>query len=493
MVSEYQWINSSQENQIYGKDERRAIRIHAMKRPAARRKRAGNWGKKNKRQYNVIRYSTGQTAPTDAAVSISRYESPPGSLISHPDHADHVGIAAEFNKCVLAPLGNYYTAPTGPIPLHGFERLISDTGLNIVDLEELTSISDGRSASALFSQDSLLLKNLIARCRNSFLVHIPARYGQAPCLDYALQCLATKAKRRLSPSRQCSAYDEIYLYGKAIQSLQAAIDDRDGWADPDVLCAIEVVSMCEILNEQSHPSAWRSHILGAYRLIKARGPENFKTEFEKSLLSAAIVPALCESFVILHPLCFEEPAWQSVFRSLIIPEDNFSLRTNGNSVQDEEIDRLISRCQEMLAELQVWQYNYDFLCASNKVPNGASLADMRSEVLYSGLMVQIVIRRLWGALSKTDRIHLEKEAISLSKQSEQVRLQCATASKYADFRIRQKTKIVKSILNTSRLWLNDDSKTKDNQDTKQEEGLHNKPVQRTINLGIFTLWLQALN
>ena len=89
------------------------------------------------------------------------------------------------------------------------------------------------------------LNCLISRRRRSYLSFVPSRYGHSPFLDEAIRCLAVRARRVLVPSARPPETLEMMQYGRALQSLQAAVNSED-WASPDVLCAVEILSMFEV-------------------------------------------------------------------------------------------------------------------------------------------------------------------------------------------------------------------------------------------------------
>jgi hypothetical protein len=228
MATQFQWIYSSCDSQDYDADTRRAIRAQAMRKAAAARKKSGTWGV-NRRQHMVIRYDSGEGERGLAA---------PRQCSVFRD-VDRAGRAA-------SQLGFWFGAPGKSMPLTGFDMLVADAGLNVLDLDELTCISAGQRASLLLSETPTKLATLFARRRESYLFHLPARYDQTTCLQDALCCLAIRAKRFVSPTSQRDPSGELRLYGKALRSLQAAIDDGQSCTQSDVLCAIEILSICEV-------------------------------------------------------------------------------------------------------------------------------------------------------------------------------------------------------------------------------------------------------
>lgn len=148
--------------------------------------------------------------------------------------------------------------PARAMPLTGFERLTADTGLDMLDLDELAGIVVGQVASFILSQDRESLPKLFSRRRHSYLFHMPARYGHNTCLDDALRCLAAGTRRLLLPAPARSDFQEkrvLRLYGKALNSLQAAVNEPDSWKNPHILGAIQVLGMYEVRDVDTSPQS----------------------------------------------------------------------------------------------------------------------------------------------------------------------------------------------------------------------------------------------
>jgi hypothetical protein len=133
------------------------------------------------------------------------------------------------------------------MPLSGLDLLTAEVGVNLLDLSALTAVHFGDMASSHLTKNPSRLRELVSRRKPSYLNYVPARYGHSQCLDDAVRCVALKARRVLSGSRLCNNLTELSLYGKALRSLQDAVDDLgDPWQSPDVLCTIQVLSLYEV-------------------------------------------------------------------------------------------------------------------------------------------------------------------------------------------------------------------------------------------------------
>jgi hypothetical protein len=127
--------------------------------------------------------------------------------------------------------------PPRPMPLAGFERLVADVGLRESRLDILLAVATGQLEEASPETESYLSQ--------SYFSCIPSRYGQTACLDDAVRCLGTQLRRVLTNSQSSQDPEYLALYGKALHSVQLAICG-EGWAEPEALCAVLILSLCEV-------------------------------------------------------------------------------------------------------------------------------------------------------------------------------------------------------------------------------------------------------
>lgn len=80
----------------------------------------------------------------------------------------------------------------------------------------------------------------------SYLQYIPSRYGTSECLTAATNCVLGKVKMILAPHLFSCQETMIYLYAKALKTLQDAISDDSKCLDSDVLCATQLLSLHEV-------------------------------------------------------------------------------------------------------------------------------------------------------------------------------------------------------------------------------------------------------
>jgi hypothetical protein len=249
-----EWIVLSKDSHSDRKKMLSKIRSHAMRATAASRKKSGTWGKHNLRQYPVPSPSViGCTASDFSEVVTDKSSDDKGSE-SHSPEKEILG------NCESRPLGDdlaFKLRLELSMPLSGLDQLTAEIGLNVLDLSALTTVHIGQRATSFLANQPSRLVDLVSCRKLSYLAHVPTRYGYSYCLDDAVRCVTTKARRVLVGSGKGGCTMELALYGKALRSLQSAIDLEQGWRNPDVLCAIQVLSLYEVcisFSNSSRPS-----------------------------------------------------------------------------------------------------------------------------------------------------------------------------------------------------------------------------------------------
>ncbi|KAF3019240.1 hypothetical protein E8E14_003239 [Neopestalotiopsis sp. 37M] len=561
----FAWINSSHDELQYDAEKKRAVRVQAMKAAAASRKKTGTWGKQNMRQANVVRYTseTNEGGPQRAqfpeeeddetphmrqsqqqrqkqkhqtstvrardawrskshVVPVIRFlkSSSSSSLstndTSHPlydgTHAAPPALISRIQQC-------YYSRPARPLPLGDFERVSADLGLNVLDLDELTAVAAGQAAGSLLARNRASLHTLIVQRRQrSYLFHVPARYGHGSCLDDALRCVAIKARRVLVAGATGGAVvgvgspegDSYGFYGKALRGLQAAVDKQSNWTDPDILGAIEILSIYELLESPTQPRNWESHIAGATRLIIARGPSRYETEYEKALLASMVSPIILESLRKQEPCFLDEEPWQKVLWSMVrkdtsyfaprgegymrmwmmgargprLMPDMYRMAADPASAVEHEIDDLEARCRALRDDLVQWRCDTaeheereekqreaagpengdnngsgrirsSSLSSSGSGSSNNGRTDteyLRKEVIGASLAMLVIVCRLIGAVAPLDRVALEAEAVAYAREMRAL-LAGAAENKCTSFYLEQKIIAADSVLATTDIWL----------------------------------------
>jgi hypothetical protein len=236
MNVDIEWIDLSKAP--LGTNETRAkVRSHAMKATAASRKQTGTWGKRNLRQLPGSRITN---------------EIDQGNSSSMPD--DETSTDQVSGALVLSASPGWYptTVNISPaMPLAGIELLAAEFGVHILDLSALTAIQCGWTACALLASGPSWINGLVGRRRPSYLHCVASRYGSNSCLDDALRCVAIRARRVLAPSGLPVDRSESLQYVAALKSLQKAVDDVEGRSQPEVLGAINLLSLFEVGGRRS--------------------------------------------------------------------------------------------------------------------------------------------------------------------------------------------------------------------------------------------------
>ncbi|KAI1843630.1 hypothetical protein JX266_010263 [Neoarthrinium moseri] len=493
-VTKFQWINLSDDGQKYDTDKRRAVRIQAMKAAAATRKQSGTWGKLNMRQLSVMQDKSPVQQRNSNHCEAQSIKRPQSSIRARDAVTGSCGtrsvpVAWNLASCKdldanqerrISPFEQWHGLLTRPMPLAGFEALAADTGLDVLDLDELTSVSLGQIAGTLLARKHTSLDKLIARRRQSYLFHLPARYGHTPCLDDALRCLAAKAKHVLAPNSSTLGGELhfISLYGQALRSLQSAVNS-DEFSNADVLGAVELLSIYALLDTRGEPTAWANHIAGATRLIRAMGPTNFEDEFEKSLLVSMIPPFLCEAIRLREPCFLEEDAWQAVLQSCTIDDASyFAPRGRGfihmwmlsakfprllaqvqdvlykpDSLTATELDELESKCRAAKEEFTKWYREFESMFAAHarhRIPFPKD--NVRFEMFGASLVMLSFLSRLISAISLEDHEAQERDAVKYAKHMKQLTDGVFDAHKCANFYLTQKVFSAESILSSTDFW-----------------------------------------
>lgn len=106
--------------------------------------------------------------------------------------------------------------------------------------------ADGFSASSLLQLDSSQLPGVLAYRQWSYFSFIPPRFGHVAALDDAFQCLVTITHSLLVPNHRQSDRVILQRYGKALRSLQKAVDEPNSRYYSEILCATGMLSIFEV-------------------------------------------------------------------------------------------------------------------------------------------------------------------------------------------------------------------------------------------------------
>jgi hypothetical protein len=260
---EFQFVNSTIDAPTMPRDQavRALIRKQAMKKASAARRKDGNYGKHNLRQYPVFVVEPA-THVVPSAVAVLDQEvreiqqdndidiikteplTPPGvrKYKVLPEKEAH---KTTRQKAWIASLALSRT-PCTSLPATGYELTNIRSDFNILDLSTLASMFASRAVRNALSQYPLqLVHQLRTQKQWSYLEYLPSQYGHYPCLRAATDCVIARARQILSPNEKWESA-VTYFYCKALGTLQKALDDPSQRYSAQVLCATEILALFEV-------------------------------------------------------------------------------------------------------------------------------------------------------------------------------------------------------------------------------------------------------
>jgi hypothetical protein len=235
---------------------RTLIRKQAMKDVGIARKKRGGYGRVNLRQQ-----------PSDTHTSVPKRSSESSGSSSDTDHHSRVTPDSESassvpttdtdattpdNQLVVTRHMQTWLADqdcvlplTGP-PATDYERLRMKYHFDIRDLSILTSFNIGKGTMLAIACNPELLTTLLGSQMQSYLEFIPIRYGHKPFLTAVIDCVSAKVHSKLYPRNEMFEGMILRMYAKALAQLQVAVAGDESSLDPDLLCAIQMLSLHEV-------------------------------------------------------------------------------------------------------------------------------------------------------------------------------------------------------------------------------------------------------
>ncbi|KAK7222382.1 hypothetical protein V2G26_010385 [Clonostachys chloroleuca] len=371
---------------------------------------------------------------------------------------------ADVELATEAPGMDMRHCPHHPIPTFALEvTKIGEYGLDPIDLSALTSVHLGIRASTILRTESTLSNLLVCR-QQSYFSFIPSRVGQTEALHNAFQCLRTVAHSTLAPSRKTS--DDLIMkeYGKALRSLQCAIDDEMKRYTAETLCAIGLLAIFEVLNPTTG-QMWSRHISGASQLIQARGPSGFNSEFDKSLITALVYPICIEALFTSQECFLDNPEWTRVLESAVITQDTFSDRSRlgvtlmtfmtripglalmtfqllsaDTYLQTAELQAEVAKLRSLRSAIIAWRrsFNTALLNAVDVCHTAKDETGKRYELLAIAIVLHILTTRMLLCISPNEREFLEEEVQSQAAELKEIQVSVAGKHGRAEFLISQK-------------------------------------------------------
>lgn len=240
-VTEFQFVNSTIATPRVPQDlaVRALIRKQAMKKASAARRRDGNYGKHNLRQYPVFIYDESNNTNGERRDSVQELDRQ--AEIARLRNAKK--IAERHEWLTRFTLGE--PIPISP-PAKDYELASLTSDFDILDLSTVATLHVNRAARAALSKNpQQFIMQLRANKQSSYLSFLPSMYGQLPCLSDATDCVLARARQIISPNRSLEAV-AISSYVKALDSLQKALDDPSERFKAEVLCATEILALYEV-------------------------------------------------------------------------------------------------------------------------------------------------------------------------------------------------------------------------------------------------------
>jgi hypothetical protein len=201
---------------------RRQIRRQAMHDVALARRERGDYGKRNMRQLPVF-----ENEPVDAGV---------GSSSSR---------ASESRRVAAGPSGPSWSIPPN-VSAQGYEQARMEFDFDLLSLSSLTTVHVSRAAVKALSMAPERLVYILQLRESSYMDYAVQWYGSSSVLRNVVDCTMAQAKRVMTPNGPVSETTVLTLYVKALEGLQAALNDPEKWRRPEVLCAAQVLSLFEV-------------------------------------------------------------------------------------------------------------------------------------------------------------------------------------------------------------------------------------------------------
>lgn len=238
---------------------RTLIRKQAMKDVGIARKKRGGYGRANLRQKLVDERTDTQNRPSEELdETITDHDNSDAIPTSYSTSASSdSGIADtppdEQQLISTKQAIEWHAAQTWVVPLPGppatdFQRLRMKYHFDIRDLSILTSFKVGSGTMLAISKNPELLSTLLGAEVQSFLEYIPSRYGHKPFLTAVIDCVSAKVHSKLYPRNDMFEGMVLRMYAKALAYLQEAVAGDESSLDPDLLCAIQMLSLHEVCN-----------------------------------------------------------------------------------------------------------------------------------------------------------------------------------------------------------------------------------------------------
>ncbi|KAF2237719.1 hypothetical protein EV356DRAFT_510724 [Viridothelium virens] len=476
----FEWIDQSRDGHVPKGATRRAIRRHAMRSAGTARKQGGVYGKTNLRQEPVF---------VDEVIdqpnsSLPRSQSQSQSWSSLPSPEQDAGNSMRSDTYRYGINDTFQAAgfrPSTPIPASlsstGYQLLKQEYGVDLARLATLAEVHFGRATCRILSQQPSILKFICSDDTISYLRYVPALYDHCALIQAVTRCTLARMQQCLSPSPTALSASVLKHYEKALQRLQQALNDPACLYEPVVLCATQILALFELLNF-SENGAWIRHVAGAARLIELRGPQGYRTEFEKALFMAQAGPLFSESLLNNEACFLERPEWQVVVKSMAIGGDKFGSRSqlsislwmmkyrvpglmrrttelvcSDKHVDPCDVERLLQEARDLRKRFQEWRFTYDCIMENRTRQTMRSCEYNKARNLLAVCVTDLVLMaRIIFALDPVNSSEMEDEAQAMGGLIVALEQEAATISVTAALFMTQKLAVAQAIMATEHDW-----------------------------------------
>jgi hypothetical protein len=446
---------------------RTLIRKQAMKGVAIARKKRGGCGKVNVRQapsesYTSVRIRLSESSGTSTSADKHSSAKADSASVVSATRTETEAITPDNELVLTEPqIQAWLAAHDLVLPLTNsfatdYERLRMKYHFDIRDLSVLTSFSIGKQTMLAIASNTDLLTTILGTHMQSYLKFIPSRYGHKPFLTAVIDCVSAKVHSKLYPRNEMFEGMILRMYAKALACLQEAVAGDQSSLDPDLLCAIQMLSLHEVslhshrtmtnsltshpkMLEPSRTAAYTHHIQGSALVVQHLTPSRFKTDYEKMLFHAHIGPTFSEAIMTNSPCYLAESQWLKLYESIILDTPNLTDRSelvvrirmrivalaaiipattaamDPKNLNPSRLLTLELRAREAHACLrtQLKAYESHILHSSIRQIPLSELA-LRREILVNALEGLCVYKRIIASVCEPERLQLESETQELA-------------------------------------------------------------------------------
>jgi hypothetical protein len=240
----FKFVNATVTNPSASHDPavRALIRKQAMKKAASTRRRGGNYGKHNLRQYPVFYQSSNDGGAAEEVIDLEEYDNRTGFMEGSQSQTDQPNVKRNNVEHGILSRGSIPPKPSA----NGFELVTMKNNFDIIDLSTLATYHVGRATAEALSSDPLQLLRLLDLKQWSYMSYLLSLYGSSACLDDAIDCIIARVRHVIAPNIETGKREVIRLYLTAIDSLQKAPNSPSQRLAAHVLCATEILALYEV-------------------------------------------------------------------------------------------------------------------------------------------------------------------------------------------------------------------------------------------------------